>query len=147
VVKSLYTLSLWWSAFWAGWATYHPPVETIQPPPVRQPSENWRELDWEKWIFQEQMFDATDRSYQLPDGSEVDLLSKDYSYEIDYAAKWKEAIGQALFYSIMTGKSPGIILLMGKGDYRTERMYYLRCKLVCSKYEIRLQLVKMKDYL
>lgn len=42
----------------------------------------------------------------------VDILTDDYAIEIDFANKWKESIGQALWYSLQTNRKPGIILIL-----------------------------------
>jgi len=110
------------------------------------PTPAWHELDWEKWILREGMFEVNRRGFILPDRSEIDVESKDIAYEIDFANKWKEAIGQSLFYGISTGKRPGIILLMGKGNPDLERLYYLRCLVVCGKHGITLRTVKMRNH-
>jgi len=42
----------------------------------------------------------------------VDLLTKEYAIEIERAAKWKDSIGQSLWYGLQTNKKSGIILLL-----------------------------------
>ena len=44
----------------------------------------------------------------------VDLVTSTRAWEIDWANKWKESIGQALWYGLQTSKKPGIILIMRK---------------------------------
>lgn len=62
--------------------------------------------------------------YVLTDRSRVDCLTADYAVEVDYAEKWAEAIGQALFYAAMTGKRPGVVLLLrAPGDSRHLRRF------------------------
>lgn len=57
--------------------------------------------------------------YRLSDGTRVDCLTEEYAVEVEYAAKWAEAIGQSLFYAKMTGRKPGIVLIMNeRGDER-----------------------------
>lgn len=57
--------------------------------------------------------------FVLPDRARVDCLTRTHAVEVDFARKWAEAVGQALYYSIETGKSPGILLIMEeKGDER-----------------------------
>ncbi|MDN3670176.1 hypothetical protein QWY93_12660 [Echinicola jeungdonensis] len=41
----------------------------------------------------------------------VDILTEEFAIEVDFAPKWKEAIGQALWYGLQTNKSPGIVLI------------------------------------
>ena len=48
----------------------------------------------------------------LWDMTRVDCLTKDYAVEFDFAKKWAESIGQALYYSKMTGKAPAVVLIL-----------------------------------
>lgn len=53
------------------------------------------------------------------EGGRVDLLTDEYAFEIERAPKWKESIGQALWYGLQTNKKPGIIILLtAKSDYK-----------------------------
>ena len=55
----------------------------------------------------------------LWDMTRVDCMTKDYAIEFDFAKKWAEAIGQSLYYSKLTGKSPAIVLILtSPTDYR-----------------------------
>ena len=55
----------------------------------------------------------------LWDLTRVDCLTKDYAIEFDFAKKWAESIGQALYYSKMTGKAPAVVLILtAPDDYR-----------------------------
>ena len=55
----------------------------------------------------------------LWDLTRVDCLAKDYAIEFDFAKKWAESIGQALYYAKMTGKSPAVVLILTSPiDYR-----------------------------
>ena len=73
---------------------------------------------------------------KTPDGSRVDILTDEYAYEVDWAYKWPQAIGQSLYYAAATNRKPGIILLFK--NRTEERRYYLRCLVVCNRYNIRL---------
>ena len=52
--------------------------------------------------------------FSLDDGSRVDCETDTHSIEFDFAKKWAEAIGQALYYSSKTGKKAGIFLIIVK---------------------------------
>ena len=52
----------------------------------------------------------------LQDSTRVDCLTDEYAIEYDWAHKWAEAVGQSLHYARMTGKKPGIVLIMKPGD-------------------------------
>ncbi len=55
----------------------------------------------------------------LWDLTRVDCLAKDYAIEFDFAKKWAESVGQALYYSKMTGKAPAVVLILtNAADYR-----------------------------
>lgn len=55
--------------------------------------------------------------YVLDDGTRVDCLMPGYAVEFDFAEKWAEAIGQALYYGRETERSPGVVLILeGEGD-------------------------------
>lgn len=48
----------------------------------------------------------------LPDKARVDCVTKTHAIEFDFAQKWGEAIGQALYYGTALHKKPGIVLIM-----------------------------------
>ncbi len=52
--------------------------------------------------------------FVLPDKSRVDCLADTHAIEYDYGKKWAEAIGQSLYYSAMTGKKAGIVLIVSQ---------------------------------
>jgi len=54
--------------------------------------------------------------YRLPDRTRVDCLTDNFAIEYDFTHKWAEAIGQALHYSLMTGKNGGIVLIGSQND-------------------------------
>lgn len=54
--------------------------------------------------------------YVLEDRTRVDCLTETHAVEVDFAHKWAEAIGQALYYSKMTGKAPAVLLIVGDRD-------------------------------
>ncbi len=55
----------------------------------------------------------------LWDMTRVDCLAKDYAIEFDFAKKWAESVGQALYYSKMTGKKPAVTLILTTpADYK-----------------------------
>ena len=49
----------------------------------------------------------------------ADLVHLNHAYEIEWANKWKESIGQCLWYGLQLNKKPGIILLLRTNkDYK-----------------------------
>ena len=55
-----------------------------------------------------------EKEHGLSDRTRVDCLTDTHAIEIEFANKWKEAIGQSLHYSLMTGKKAGIVLILRK---------------------------------
>lgn len=48
---------------------------------------------------------------RVPDGR-VDVVTESHAIEVEFSAKWKQAIGQALWYALQTGKAAGIVLVL-----------------------------------
>jgi hypothetical protein len=66
----------------------------------------------------------------LVDRTRVDCLTNTHAIEIEFANKWKEAIGQSLHYSLMTDKRAGIVLIMRKP---TDQKYIKSLERVINK--------------
>lgn len=79
----------------------------------------------------------------LWDGTRVDILTDSTAWEVEWPAKWAESIGQALYYAEVSGKQPGIVLLVT--DLERERRYVYRCQTVCAKYGIRLRVERLRS--
>lgn len=78
--------------------------------------------------------------YVLDDRTRVDCLTDEYAVEVDFAEKWAEAIGQALFYALKTGKKPGIVLIMENPIKDSKHLK--RLQVVAKHYKIMIWTVK-----
>ena len=77
--------------------------------------------------------------YRTADGSRVDILTGSTAWECDWAKKWQEAIGQAIWYGVVTDRRPGVVLLTrGKP---TERLYIARAAGACGACGVRFRVV------
>lgn len=76
------------------------------------------------------------------DSTRIDMVTSRYAIEVDWAPKWAEAIGQSLYYSLVSGLDPGIILLVK--NMKKEARYVYRCQTVCTKYGITLFVEKVR---
>ena len=74
--------------------------------------------------------------YTLKDKSRVDCLTSTYAFEVDFANKWAESIGQSLFYSIETNKKPAVLLIMERGQ--KDIRYIKRFRAVSKQHNIQL---------
>lgn len=113
----------------------------MQPPQPDYPTETeWASNDtnWSRYV--------TDRSfveYRLWDNTRVDYLSPEIAWEIDWAYKWAEAIGQSRYYSLLTNRRPGIILLVKQTERDESTNHVYRCQTVCAAdgIELRIEIV------
>jgi len=69
----------------------------------------------------------------LPDRTRVDIMTESHVFEVDFATKWAESIGQSLHYEGMTGKQAAVLLVM-KGT--SEERFLKRLMQVASKHGI-----------
>ncbi len=72
--------------------------------------------------------------YRLPDAPRVDCLLDEYAIEFDFASKWAESIGQALYYGLMTDSRPGVVLILEK---ETDVRYLKRLNTVADQLKIK----------
>ena len=79
--------------------------------------------------------------YVLPDRTRVDCLTDEYAIEFDWGKKWAEAIGQSLYYAKMTGKKPGVAIIIKSPK---EQRYIERIKKVDKNIEI--FVIKARDF-
>jgi len=54
--------------------------------------------------------------YKLDDKTRVDCLTVKYAVEVDFAPKWHECIGQALYYAKKTKRIPACLLILENAD-------------------------------
>lgn len=64
--------------------------------------------------------------YILNDKTRVDCLTEKYAVEFDFANKWAECIGQALYYGQKTKKTPACVLIMEHGEKDLKYLKRLR---------------------
>lgn len=55
-------------------------------------------------------------------GGRIDILTDSHAIEVEWAPKWKESIGQALWYAMDKNTKPKIILLLKK---QSDLKYFL----------------------
>lgn len=79
---------------------------------------------------------------ELWDRSRCDLVTEKEAIEVDWAAKWAEAIGQASYYAILLDRQPAVMLLIK--DWETDSRHVFRCLVVCTRLDIRLYIEKAR---
>ena len=81
---------------------------------------------------------------KLWDDTRVDLLSETHAYEVDWARKYAEGVGQALYYSSLTARKPGLILLVR--NFKKELRYIYRAQITCNEAGVDLYIETVKDF-
>lgn len=85
---------------------------------------------------------AAELEVRLWDGTRVDLLTETHAIEVDWPHKWAEAIGQAAYYAELTGKRPGVLLLVR--NFQDEARFIYRAQTVCARLDFDLFLEKVE---
>lgn len=92
----------------------------------------WRETKWTKKIAEKMGLNPKiNTEVRLADRSRCDITTEKFAIEVEWASKWKEAVGQAIHYALLTGKKPGVIIL-GKSTDKKDIQDFNRCKRVCE---------------
>jgi hypothetical protein len=105
-------------------------------PPIRGSSDKvkFHESDYRDFICSKL---GGEIEHTLDDGSRVDCLTEANAIEVDWAKKWSEAIGQALYYSSKTGKQAGIVLIISEPKER-RHLEKIKQVAISKKLDIRL---------
>ena len=104
------------------------------------------EVEWQNANHSRYVQDADHVEVRLWDDSRCDYVSPTHAIEIDWAtSKAYEAVGQAMYYSIVLEKKPGIILLVKEGEKDSSQKYIYRCQTVCAKLDIKLWIELVKE--
>lgn len=81
--------------------------------------------------------------YRLQDKTRIDCLTNDYAIEFDFASKWAESIGQALYYALSTNKKAGVVLILENGE--KDIKYLTRLQQVAKLYNIKVWTITPQD--
>ncbi len=82
---------------------------------AERPAEDANEVAWAAYLGQRYGLEV---EHRLPDGRRVDLMDhrNGVAYEVDWARKHSEGLGQAIEYASATDYEPGVWLLFKTGD-------------------------------
>ncbi len=79
----------------------------------------------------------------LVDKTRCDCLTQAFVFEVDFADKFYEAIGQALYYSIITGRKPAILLII---ENKKDLKYWTRLNDVIKYHELPIKAWKLENF-
>lgn len=77
--------------------------------------------------------------YILPDKARVDCVTQTHAIEFDFAKKWAESIGQAIYYGYQLNKTPGIVLISEDGE--KDEKYINRVRAIAGSHQIDLWII------
>lgn len=81
--------------------------------------------------------------FKLKDRTRVDCLTDEFAIEFDFGKKWAESIGQSLYYSFITGKKAGVVLILTK---KKHYRYWLRLNSVIDHNKLPITTWRIIDY-
>jgi len=93
-----------------------------------------RHLNTERYyqeIWCEEQAGETEK--RMSDGTRCDCLTSTMAIEVDFAIKFYEGIGQALHYSMLTGRPGGLLLIVEKSN---DMKFVKRAKKLISFYAL-----------
>lgn len=64
--------------------------------------------------------------YKLADKARIDCLTPELAVEFDFANKWAECIGQAIYYGQQTNRQAACVLIMENGEKDLKYLKRLR---------------------
>lgn len=79
----------------------------------------------------------------LPDKTRIDCLTTRHAWEVDFADKWAEGIGQSLYYASQTGKIAGLVIIVEDMDH--DLRYLLRIRRLLDYYKVRIDVYLIFD--
>lgn len=77
----------------------------------------------------------------LADQTRADCITLTHAIEFDFGKKWAESLGQALYYSLQTGKRAGIVLILERPE---DRKYLLRLNSTIEQFKVPVDTWEMK---
>lgn len=78
--------------------------------------------------------------YVLADRTRIDCLTDTYAIEFDFAYKWAESVGQALYYALKTNRRAGIALILENTSRDMKYAHHLAD--IAAKYDIIVWLIQ-----
>lgn len=87
------------------------------------PAEDAKEVEWSAWLAARLEAEA---EHVLFNGRRVDVLTEEMAIEVEWCRREKvaEAIEQATYYGVATGRPGAVVLLVGRDDHKAERIAY-----------------------
>lgn len=105
------------------------------------PAIDARESEWIKYVGIKfyHINSPTTVEYELADESRVDIYKGSIPYEVERAEKWKEGIGQAIFYQAMTDADSAGVILLALNE--SDKIFVLRCIIACKQAGLTLHVI------
>jgi hypothetical protein len=80
---------------------------------------------------------------RLADGTRADCITRTHAIEFDFGRKWAESIGQALYYSMQTGKRAGVVLILERIE---DRKFWIRLNSIIEFQKLPIDTWKIENF-
>lgn len=80
---------------------------------------------------------------KMPDGTRCDCITNTNAIEFDFAYKWYEATGQALWYSYQTNKRGGIVLIL---EAKEDKEYWIKLNSMVMFFNLPIDTWKIENF-
>lgn len=117
------------------------------PPPLKPDDSNEpeNEVQWVEYINAKHFNGRGEVEKRLFDGSRVDVYIDGYAVEADWDYKWKEAVGQALFYAKELDAKPAILILCKGGMTKDELLNIYRLLRAVDDIDVKVMVYDCKN--
>lgn len=102
------------------------------------PSLHAKEALPERWYQEQVATKLGGRMEAKVENGRIDVLTSTHAIEVEFAAKWKQSIGQCLWYSMQSNKPAGIVLVIT--DAKRDRPHVIRLGSVIEKNKLPIKL-------
>lgn len=79
---------------------------------------------------------------QMGDGTRCDIITDTHAIEVDWASKWKEGIGQALWYGFQSNRPAKLALIVRN---QRDRVHVLRCRSLIEHNGLALEVIVVEE--
>ena len=84
-----------------------------------------------------------EKEVTMADGTRCVIVTATHAIELDFADKWAESIGQALYYGFHTNKRAGILLIL---EDPKDKRYLLKVQSVIEHYKLPIDVLPLKAW-
>lgn len=97
----------------------------------------------ERWYQQQVAAKLGGKMEAKVDNGRVDVLTATHAIEVEFAPKWKQSVGQSLWYSLQTNKPAAVVLIIT--DEKRDRPHVIRLGSLIENKKLPIKLMLWPD--